>query len=315
LFELSYYKKWSRDVLLNVTLPRYNGFGNFWDNVAKIENWGIEFNFTARFIEHEKFQWTMIFNTAHNRNKITDIGQWSEDAVSGGTNDTRVVVGHPVGTNFLVRFYGVDPESGKPIYLDIDGNQTFDWDPKDRVPVGSVLPTVVGGWTNNFNIGNWGISLFITYSLGANIYDSSSKRQLGVISDDWSMRTELFDRWTTPGQTNATYPRLSRNVETYGSSTPWINTDLWLKKGDYMRFKNLAVSYNFPHINVGKGAITNLKITASMTNFLTFTNFEGLDPEIARDFENAVDRNMSPNITYLTSPQERTYNISLNMTF
>ena len=56
-------------------------------------------------------------------------------------------------------------------------------------------------------------------------------------------------------------------------------------------------------------------IGASITNFITFTNFEGLDPEIARDFENATDRNMSPNITYLTAPQERTYNITLSMTF
>lgn len=315
LFEFTYYKKWSKDVLLQVTLPLSAGFDTFWDNVAKVENSGVEFNFTARFFVQEKFTWTSIFNIAHNTNKITDIGIWSSDAVSGGTNDTRVVVGEPVGTNFLVRFYGVDPENGRPIYLDIDGNQTYDWDPKDRVVTGSVLPTVVGGWTNNFGWKNWSASLFITYSLGANIYDSSSKRQLGVISDDWTMRTELFQRWTTPGQTDAVYPRLTRDTETYGSSTPWINTDLWLKKGDYMRFKNLSIAYNFPFVAIGKGGISNLKITGSITNFLTFTNFEGLDPEIARDFENATDRNMSPNITYLTSPQERTYSLSINMTF
>jgi TonB-linked SusC/RagA family outer membrane protein len=315
LFELGYYLKKSSDVLLNVELPRSSGFDTYWNNVAKIDNWGLEFNFTGRFIVRENFSWTSVFNVAHNRNKITDIGYWSEDAVSGGTNDTRVVIGEPVGTNFLVRFYGVDPENGRPIYLDIDGNQTYDWDPKDRVPVGSVLPTVVGGWTNNIQWKNWSASLFINFSLGGNIYDSSSKRQLGVISPDWSMRTELFQRWTTPGQTDAVYPVLTRDVETYGSSTPWINTDLWLKKGDYMRFKNLAIAYTFPEVNLGKLKMTNFKITGSMTNFITFTNFEGLDPEIARDFENAVDRNMSQGITYLTSPQERTYNLSINVTF
>jgi len=48
---------------------------------------------------------------------------------------------------------------------------------------------------------------------------------------------------------------------------------------------------------------------------LTFTNYIGLDPEIARDFENATDRNMSPNITYLTAPQEKTYNLGIDIAF
>ena len=51
------------------------------------------------------------------------------------------------------------------------------------------------------------------------------------------------------------------------------------------------------------------------TNLLTFTTYPGLDPEIARDFENATDRNMSVNITYLTPPQERTYSVRVNVNF
>ena len=315
LFEFTYYNKWSTDVLLRVNLPNNVGFENFWDNVAKVVNRGVEFNFTARFVENEQFNWTSLFNIAYNYNEITDIGVWSEDAVGGGTNDTRVVVGEPIGTNFLVRYVGVDPENGKPIYLDINGNETYTWDPADRVPVGAVLPTVYGGWTNNFSWKNWSANLLITYSFGSNIYDSSSKRQLGVVTD-WNMRTELFDRWTTPGQTDAVYPRLTMDTETHGAGTPWINTDLWLKKGDFVRFKVLSINYNFPQVKITKSySLKNLKIGASITNFITITNFEGLDPEIARDFENATDRNMSPNITYLTAPQERTYNLSISMTF
>jgi hypothetical protein len=48
---------------------------------------------------------------------------------------------------------------------------------------------------------------------------------------------------------------------------------------------------------------------------LTFTKFPGLDPEIARDFENATDRNMSPNITYLTPPQEKTFSLGIDLQF
>jgi hypothetical protein len=51
------------------------------------------------------------------------------------------------------------------------------------------------------------------------------------------------------------------------------------------------------------------------TNLLTWTNYTGLDPEIARDFESPTDRNMSGSITYLTAPQEKSYSISLSVNF
>jgi hypothetical protein len=52
-----------------------------------------------------------------------------------------------------------------------------------------------------------------------------------------------------------------------------------------------------------------------VTNLFTITNFPGLDPEVVRDFENAQDRNMSPNVTYLTPPQERAFTLGINMSF
>jgi hypothetical protein len=50
-------------------------------------------------------------------------------------------------------------------------------------------------------------------------------------------------------------------------------------------------------------------------NLLTFSKFPGGDPEIARDFENAQDRNLSPNITYLTPPQQKSLIFGLNLSF
>ena len=119
-------------------------------------------------------------------NEITSIGDYTEDAVGGGTNDTRVVVGQPVGTNFLVRFSHVDPVTGKPVYLDINGNETFTWDPKDRVSVGSVLPDAMGGITNSFSYKNFDFSFLFNFVLGGDVYNSSSKRQLGVVTN-WNM--------------------------------------------------------------------------------------------------------------------------------
>ncbi len=311
-FSVEYYDRRTSDVLMQLAVPPSTGFQVFWDNVGSITNKGFEFSFVSRNIDRE-FKWTTNFNIARNLNEITSIGKYSEDAVSGGTNDTRVVVGQPVGTNFLVRFSHVDAATGRPVYLDVNGNETFNWDPKDRVAVGAVLPDAVGGITNTFSYKNWDMSVLFNFVLGGDIYESSAKRQLGVVTN-WNMRTDIFDRWQQPGDV-AAFPRLTLETMTYGSSTPWINTTMWLHDGTYARLRNLTIGYRIPKAKLQKLKIETARIAFIGTNLLTFTKYPGLDPEIARDFENSTDRNMSSNITYLTPPQQKTYNLQVSITF
>lgn len=311
--EFAFYRKTTNDMLLQVTTQGATGFDKWWDNVGSVLNTGVEFAIKSRNIVTNNFTWTTDFNIARNYNEITSIGPYTEDAVSGGTNDTRVVVGSPIGTNYLVRFSHVDPATGKPVYLDKDGNETFTWDPIDRVAVGDVLPDAIGGIDNNFTFKNWDFGFLFAFTIGGDIYDSSSKRQLGVVTD-WNMRTDIFDRWRQPGD-EATYPRLTRSTETYGSGTPWINTDLWLHDGTFLRLRNIRLGYRMPGKLMEKWHLKSMRISFVATNVLTFTKYIGLDPEIARDFENATDRNMSPNITYLTPPQQKTFSLGLDVNF
>ena len=311
IFEMDYYYKYTKDVIGELALPPQTGISEkYFENIGEISNSGIEASITSVNIDRGDFQWTTNFNIARNNNTVESIGNFSEDAVEGGTNDTRVVVGQPLGTNFLVRFSHVDPATGLPVYLDINGEETMEWDPNDRVAVGSVLPDFTGGITNTFNYKNWNFSFLFVFTQGGDIYDSSSKRQLGVVTT-WNMREDLFDRWRQPGDI-ATYPRLTLDTETYGSGTPWINTDQWLHDGSYIRLRNVSLSYQLP---IAAGFIKNATVTISGTNLFTLTDFVGLDPEIARDFEDPTDRNMSGSITFLTPPQERSFNLGLNINF
>jgi len=129
------------------------------------------------------------------------------------------------------------------------------------------------------------------------------------------MREELFDRWRSPGD-DSTYPYVTLINESYGMDNgqdPWWNVDLFVYKADYLRMKNIDLAYMFNF--KGKSKVKSLRLGFNVTNLFTITNFPGLDPEIVRDFENAQDRNMSPNVTYLTPPQEKSYNLNISATF
>ena len=86
-----------------VELPSSTGFDTYWDNVAEVLNEGVEFSIKSRNLVRA-FEWTTEFNIAHNYNELLDIGDYTADAVSGGTNDSRVLVGRPIGSFYMMAF-------------------------------------------------------------------------------------------------------------------------------------------------------------------------------------------------------------------
>ncbi len=308
-----YYVRNTTDVLMGLDLPSSVGIGNYTANIGEVLNTGVEFSITSRNFDNKNFKWTTNFNIAKNYNEVISTGLYSSDAVGGGTNDTRVQVGSPIGTNFLVRYSHIDATTGRPVYLDINGNETYEWNPVDRVVAGDVLPEAIGGLNNMLSYKNWDFSFLFNFVIGGDIYESSAKRQLGVVTN-WNMRTDIFDRWQQAGDV-AAFPRLTLDTKTYGSGTPWINTTMWLHDGTFARLRNVTIGYRIPKAQLAKLKIASARVSFIGTNLLTFTKYPGLDPEIARDFENTTDRNMSPSITYLTPPQEKTYSLQLSVTF
>ncbi len=311
--EIAFYNKITKDVIINRSNAPSSGFGSYWDNVGEILNRGFEFNLKSNNLVGD-FKWTTNLNIARNHNEVLSIGDLSPDAVGGGTNDTRIVVGKPVGSNYLVRFSRVDPADGLPIWLDKDGYETKTFSLDNRVVVGSVMPEAIGGITNTFEYKGFDLSFMFVFTIGGNLYDNSGKRQLGVVTD-WQLRKEIADRWQQPGDI-ASYPKLTLNPANYpGLPGEWqYNSTMFLYDASYLRLRNLSLGYNLPKSLAQKIMANNARIYISASNLLTWSRFHG-DPEIARDFENVADRNMSSNITYLTPPQEQVFTFGLDLSF
>ncbi len=311
--EFAYFDKNSTDVLIDRLVQVSTGFERFFENVAEINNRGIEISLRTRNLVGD-FKWNTEINASRLDNEVIDIGATPPDAIAG-SGDTRVVEGMPVGVNFLNRFSHVDPDNGLPVFLDIDGNETYEFNLEDRVPVGSVVPDWTGGITNTFSYKNFDLSVLFTFTIGGNIYDDSGKRQLGVVSD-WNMRSEIKDRWRQPGDI-AKFPRLTTDSRTYGGLPSFwnLNTTQFLYDATFARLRNLTLGYNLPAEMVDRLKLRSARVFFNGTNLLTFTEFPGADPEIVRDHEGRQGRNLSPNVTYLTAPQERAFSIGLNIGF
>jgi TonB-linked SusC/RagA family outer membrane protein len=313
--EISYYHKRTSGALLNAGISPSTGFLNGFVNLGEILNEGVELSLNTINIQSKNFKWVSRLNISKNNNKVLSLGNYTADAVGGATNDTRIAIGYPIGTNYLVRYVGVDPADGLPIWLDKNGYQTKTFSLDNRVPVGKVLPDYVGGLTNTFTYKGFELNTLFTFAIGGNLYDGSAKRQLGVVTD-WNIRADIEDRWQKPGDI-ARFPKLTMNPSTYpGLSSEWqYNSTMFLYSATFVRLREVTLAYNLAPSVAQKLRLQNLKVFVTAMNPLTFTKYPGGDPEIARDFENPQDRNLSPNVTYLTTPQQKTLTFGLSTTF
>lgn len=315
--EVAYYNKKTTDLLLGTAVSPSTSFGNQMRNIdgSEIVNQGIEVSLNVKLIDDKDLKLSVGGNIAKNYNELISLGGLSADAAGGGSNDTRVVTGYPVGTNYLVRYYGVDPNDGLPIWYDKSGKLTKTFSLDNRMPVGSVIPDWIGGVNHNLSYKGFDFSSLWTFTIGGNIYDGSAKRQAGIVTD-WVMRRDLLDRWREQGDVTQ-FPRLTMNTGTYaGLSSEWqYNSTMFLYDASYLRLRELSVGYRFAPQMLERLHVKGARVFVTGMNLLTFTKYPGGDPEIARDFENVTDRNLSPNITYLTPPQQKSWVIGLNVTF
>jgi TonB-linked SusC/RagA family outer membrane protein len=315
--EIGYFNKISSDILLSAGVSPSTGFTDQVRNIenSKILNEGFELSLNYKIIDKRDLKLSIGGNAMRLYNELKSLGALSPDAAGGGTNDTRVAVGYPIGTNYVVRYYGVDPNDGLPIWYDKTGKLTKTFSLDNRVPVGSVNPEFVGGLNHNLTYKNFEFSSLWTYTVGGNIYDGSGKRQAGIVTD-WNMRRDVLDRWTKPGDVTQ-FPRLTMNTNTYaGLSSEWqYNSTLFLYDASYMRLRELTFAYRFTPQLSRRFGMKGIRFYVTGMNLLTFTKYPGGDPEIARDFENPQDRNLSPNITYLTPPQAKSAIIGFNLNF
>lgn len=317
--EIGFYNKNSKDLFLNVRVPASGGYNEFLGNIGKVRNTGVEFNIKSINITNREFTWTTDFNISYNKNKVLDVGTAGPDAL-GGEGDTRVLVGQPIGVNYLVKTIGVDPEDGAPIYEMLDENkkpvgQTKEYNAeRDRQPVGHPYSDFVGGLNNRLTWKNWDLGFMFTFQIGGNIYDDGEKFQMNNMGT-WNLKEKVLDRWQKPGDVTSV-PRMTLGKSGINQAR---NTTEYLHDAGFLRLKNVNIGYTFAGGFLKRLYVRDIRLYAQATNLLTlfneyFSEYSG-EPEIMRDVSSAQARNLSLNVTYLTPPQARTYTIGLNINF
>lgn len=304
-FTADAYYKHTTNLLMDVPLPSTASVSSITRNEGEMTNKGLEFSINSKNLVG-KFKWDTDFNISFNRNKVTKLslqkiyyyGQTSES-----TNEkvVRMTVGKPLGMFWGFISDGVDPQTGDIIYRDIDKNGRIT--STDKTYIGDPNPDFTFGMTNNFSYKGIGLNIFLTGSVGNDIYNASRIETEGMYSSR-NQSTEVLKRWRNPGDiTNM--PRALISTENVKASSRWI------EDGSYLRVKNITLSYEFPKQMLKKLFLNRLQFYASAQNLITFTKYKGFDPEVNQFGNNATVQG----IDWGTYPQVKTFVFGLNVEF
>lgn len=321
---MDYFKNNVDGMVLNApTAPSLGIPGNtISQNVGAMINEGIEFRAVSQVLSRGKFNWSTDFNFTWIRNEVTNLVQ----PLTGTYN--RTVVGGPIAQLYGFQWAGVNPVNGNVMYVSGDNvvqlvgaNSWRVFDPANPADIsqagtaptqdflGNTLPRFSGGWSNNFNYGNWDAEIFFRYSGGNFIMNESRRGLMGLgFSNN---HTEILNRWTESGQITDV-PRLyaGRDANTWMTSA---SNSRFIERGDFVRIQNIVVGYRVPSTVLNSafnGAIRTARFFAQVQNPIIFTKYSGIDPEsntFAGQLQFGVDWNVAPII--------RTWSVGLNVGF
>lgn len=271
-FMVDFYRNKTTDMLMSIPYSMTTGYSAGIGNVAAMTNTGIEADVDVDILKTKDFYWSFKANVGYNKNEITELFQGRDEYVLSNTG-MKLAVGHAFGEFYQVRFAGVDPQTGAPLYYDKDGNKTKKFnEERDAVFLGKKrFAPWTGGFGTNFRYKN--VSLIADFAWVAGKYM--------LINDDyfianpqlattWNQRVEMLNIWTTPGQITD-IPGAKYDVQI---------TDQQLQNASFLRMKTLSIQYEFPKKWMqATRYIKGVKVFGIARNLFTITSFEGYDPE------------------------------------
>ncbi|MEX0772806.1 MAG: TonB-dependent receptor [Balneolales bacterium] len=274
--DINVYRTNTTDLLLNRNISDVHGISSIVQNIGETKNRGIEFSLHSRNIVTSNFMWVTSGNIANVRNEIVDL---YGDGLDDPSNNW--FIGQPIRVNYDFVWEGtwqLDEAEEAAVYesqpgfvkvkdVNGDGNLTGE----DRQIIGQQDPKVLWGLTNSFSYKNFNLDVFIHGVHGVTKYnDMKRDNHLEEVRD----ATTNKNWWTPDNPTNDWI------MNDYNARIAAGNVMLRYENASFIRVKDVSLSYDLPQGFLDRAGLNQLRLYVTGRNLLTFTGWEGLDPEL-----------------------------------
>lgn len=329
--ELSYYKNDIDDLIYRIPQAPSRGIpGNgLLQNVGSMYNKGVELSLNAAILRNQDFTWNTSFNITTVKNQVTALAPGITEFTTASDLETVNLtrVGQPLGSFFVVRTAGVNPDNGNRIFINakgqmvqyqhvvaagqsrwkfMDGSTAPAVGSQDAVLYKSPIPKYFGGFDNNFRYKNFDLGILVTFQGGNYVYNGT---QAGLRDQRfWNNHTDVLRRWQKAGDVTDIPKLFANDNVSNGSAFP---IDVNVEKGDFIKLRNLYIGYSLPRSVISRVNITNARFYVSGQNVAIISKYSGPDPEVSSN----GNGNTNPGVDRNTIANGRTITVGLNIGF
>lgn len=309
--DVAFYNKTTTDLLLNFPLPESSGLSSITRNAGEMKNTGVDIDISANVIQKQDVSLSLNFNVGFLNNEITSLPGASEDPFGNpfiaGSASQRAVQGMSANEFYLIRYSGINPQTGDAEWLDGDGNPTTTPTANDRVYVGSAIPDFTGGFGANLNVKNFDLGILVNFVSGSFVNLGELRFTENPVSG-FNKSTTLLDYWQNPGD-QAFAPALTS--DTRGTFAQRSTNQLF--DGSYARLKNVTLGYTFRGSDLNSSAFKNIRVFARGINLLTLDSdeFRGQDIEVSANGQS----NLVQGESFFAMPQSRIFQFGVQAKF
>lgn len=289
------YRNKTENLLSNLDVSRTTGNTRVYRNVGAIENKGIEATINSVNIRTKNFQWGTTLLASRNRNKILEL----YNHIPKNFNHTRWEEGKDINTYYLVRWAGVDPRDGAPLWYDVNGNVTRQYSTLNRVPYKNSSPDLHGSITNTFEYKNISLRVLANYTIGGYAFSSYGRNVssdgLNIMSENQSKNQ--LDRWQQPGDLAHT-PKLLWGISTMSV----MNSTRYLYNKTNIKLQNIALTYSLSSDYADRLGLKGMSVSLIGNNLAVWTPYDKKD-------RNSYRNNMSG------YPMVTSFSMAVNISF
>ena len=305
---LDWYRKTTKDLLLEVSPLPEIGVSKTFINTGKVLNTGLDFEIGWK--DHIRdFKYSVSVNGSTLKNEVQDmsnlVSRINDIGIDGFNNELKPTFekGHSVWYFRGYKYAGVD-ENGDAQFYTKDGGLTKSPSDEDKMDLGAGIPKFTYGITINAEYKGFDLTIFGTGSAGNKIYNlmvSADRPKINGIDTYWK------DSWREGADNSgAKYP----NMKTWANSWKFFSSSAAVFSGAYFKFKQIQLGYTLPKAISSVAGISNLRVFCSLDDFFTITKYPGADPETA-----SMNSGASRGFDNGTYPTSKKLVFGVNVTF
>ncbi len=259
--EGTYYKKRTKDAIVARPLPGSAGaLETRAENVGQVLNTGVELSILARPIEWKNLTWDLGLEASTNKNRLESLA----DGVPPLINFfTQTVVGQPLFSPRGIKLESWSDKNGDGIIVP-DELVLSD----TALGLGSSIPTRTLSLSSSINLPKLKLRIL-------SMFDYKG----GFVATDVINSFQCFADQNCRGIHDPSAP-LEEQARAVASLTTGSVTG-WVQKGDFLRFRELAASFDFPDTWTRALGVGTVNVTGTVRNLKLWTDYTGYDPELS----------------------------------